>query len=448
MLPKQEKCKMINNLVKISLILFCCSVSNTFSRSEPFILGADISWIPQREAGGVRYADNGTVKDIFEILGDYRFNYIRLRLFVDPTATVPGESESPYSRQGYCGLESTLQMAKRVKDAGMKFLLDFHYSDTWADPGKQHKPMSWRELNFNQLTEKVRSYTRETLERFEQEGVLPDMVQVGNEVVGGMIWPDGRNSNMSNFATLVNAGIDGVKDVDENILIMIHTIAERNPNNWLTSLKNAGVNRIDVFGLSYYEEWHGTVSDLRSMVNAIAANHNEKIVVVEYSEQHRSVNDVIFDLPNNQGMGTFVWEPCDWRDVLLTWRNNRRETNEKIHLYPVMSQEYGNDDFEDKVSTGDNDYPFTLYQGITSQSDKFLFSSDNGVLRYFSDDPATVSMFTFKGRLVGQCQIKSPGIYHPAFDISGTSTVQSGRYVLIIDSRGQQRKVFTTQFFR
>ncbi|MBN2037855.1 MAG: glycosyl hydrolase 53 family protein [Chitinispirillaceae bacterium] len=196
---------------------FCAADTN---RTEPFILGADISWIPEREAAGTRYSDSGVVKDIFQILADHRFNYIRLRIFNDPTAPSGGSVEttgavySGYSSRGYCGLESTKAMALRIKAAGMKFLLDFHYSDNWADPGKQYKPHAWANATFAQLTDSVRQYTRNVLIELKNQGTLPDMVQVGNEIVGGMIWPDGRSSTMAQFAALVNAGIDGVKEVD------------------------------------------------------------------------------------------------------------------------------------------------------------------------------------------------------------------------------------------
>ena len=335
---------------RILVALFVCFALGgvVHAQSEPYALGADISWIQQRENSGVRYYHEGVRQDPFAILKEHGFNYIRLRLFVDPTAKIPNESESPYSAAGYCGLDSTLKMAKRVKAAGMKFLLDFHYSDTWADPAKQYKPMSWQGLDFTQLTAKVRSYTKETLEKFRENDVLPDMVQVGNEIVGGMIWPDGRNSNMSNFAKLMNAGIDGVKDVDANIKIMVHTINERNPNGWLTSLRNNGVTRIDVFGLSYYTQWHGQPDSLQRVATAFAtnnSNNNIKIAVAEYSGNHRRVNDIIFNLPNNKGFGTFVWEPADWSDgsygaTLFDWKNNRRETNSLISLYPQMSIDY------------------------------------------------------------------------------------------------------------
>jgi len=334
---------------KILLILtLCLAVSIVYAQNEPYVLGADISWIQERENNGVQYYHDGVKGDIFAILKEHGFNYIRLRLFVDPTAKISGESESPYSAKGYCGLDSTLKMAKRIKAAGMKFLLDFHYSDTWADPGKQYKPVSWSSLNtVPLLAEKVRSYTRESLEKFKNNGTLPDMVQVGNEVVGGMIWPEGKNSNWSNFATLVNAGIDGVKDVDNNIKIMIHTINEKNPNGWLTSLKNAGATRIDVIGLSYYTQWHGQPDSLQRVTTAIASKHDIKIAVAEYSGNHRRVNDIIFSLPNNKGFGTFVWEPADWSDgsygvTLFDWKNNPagRHSNANLELYPQMAIDY------------------------------------------------------------------------------------------------------------
>lgn len=402
------------------LIILCLLPLDIIASDEPFILGADISWIPQREAGGVRYADNGVVKDVFEILKDHRFNWIRLRLFVDPTAVIPGEEESPYSPEGFCGLEKSREMAKRIKAAGMKFLLDFHYSDTWADPAKQYKPMSWSNLSFNQLTAKVRSYTRECLQAFKSDGTLPDMVQVGNEIVGGMIWPDGRINNMSNFAALVNAGIDGVKDVSSDIRIMIHSISENSPSNWLRNLKNAGVNRIDVFGLSYYSQWHGTTDNLKSMLTAVAANHNEKIVVVEYADNHERVNDIVFDLPDEKGLGTFVWEPCDWMDALFDWRNNRRETNSRIDIYPRLSEEYGNDD----IVTADKDLSPALFDN--SQRAVFRLGQD-GVLRYFSQSPATVSIYTFQGRMAGQYRILSPGEIR--FPVKN-----SGSYIMTIES--------------
>ena len=342
---------------KIVLSVLLGFVACVFAQNEPFALGADISWIQQRENSGVRYYHDGVRQDPFDILKNHGFNYIRLRLFVDPTAKIPNESESPYSAAGYCGLDSTIKMAKRIKAAGMKFLLDFHYSDTWADPAKQYKPMSWQNLTtLAQLTAKVRSYTKESLEAFKSNGVLPDMVQIGNETVSGMIWDVGRNyspGSWSNFAALVNAGIDGVKDVDANIKIMVHTINDKNPNGWLASLKSNGVSRVDVFGLSYYTKWHGQPDSLQRVAAKFAAdnaNNNMKIAVAEYTAKyHERVNDIIFNLPNNKGFGTFIWEPADWNDndsgvVLFDWRsgtNSGRHANAYLDDYIGLAAKYG-----------------------------------------------------------------------------------------------------------
>ncbi|MEO8855069.1 MAG: glycosyl hydrolase 53 family protein, partial [Ginsengibacter sp.] len=187
---------------------------NIHSTAKPGgkILGADISFLPQLEARGIKFSDNGIQKDVFEILKDHGFNYIRLRLFVDPA------NDSGYSpEKGFCDLPHTLEMAKRIKKAGMKFLLDFHYSDTWADPGKQYKPEGWKNLDFTDLAKKVFDYTTQVLETLQSQGTLPDMVQCGNEINHGILWPTGNVQNLDSLAILLNAGMAAVKKVDPAI---------------------------------------------------------------------------------------------------------------------------------------------------------------------------------------------------------------------------------------
>jgi len=345
---------------KILIILaFCLAASTVFAQKEPYVLGADISWMQQRENERVKYYRGNQEGDLLSILKGVGFNYIRLRIFVDPKAKDPnvpndasGWNPYPYSAAGYCGLDSTIKVAKRVKAAGMKFLLDFHYSDTWADPGKQYKPVSWQSLNsVALLSDKVRSYTKESLQKFKEAEVLPDMVQVGNEVVHGMIHPEGKN-NGDAFARLVLAGINGVKDVEPNIKIMMHTINSENPLNWLNILKSNlnkieanAANKIDVIGLSYYPKWHGNVDSLKRVMTAISKNHNIKIVVAEYADFHREVNDAVYNLPENEGLGTFAWEPQEFSGddskPLFDWTNNARRSNARLELYPKMVIDYG-----------------------------------------------------------------------------------------------------------
>ncbi|MDR3002272.1 MAG: glycosyl hydrolase 53 family protein [Fibromonadaceae bacterium] len=415
---------MFKNRFVFLLCAACAALGAAYAQND-FAIGADISWVHERENNNVRYYHNGQRVDPFTILKEHGFNYIRLRLFVDPTATIPNESESPYSPApaAYCGLDSTLKMAKRTKDAGMKFLLDFHYSDTWADPAKQYKPMSWQNLTtINQLAEKVRSYTKESLERFKDEDLLPDMVQIGNEAVGGMIWPEGRNyavngvGSWRNFATLVNAGINGVKDVDQNIKIMVHTINERNPGSWLTNLKNnlnqvesGAANKIDVIGLSYYSEWHGQPDSLERVVNRIADNHNIKISAVEYADNHRRVNDIIFNLPDDKGFGTFVWEPFDWRQVLFDWvsgTNSGRHSNARLQLYPQMAIDYG-------LNVSSSSSITSSSSSTTPSSSSDATTSIAANLKNLNELPqnAKVEVYNFQGKRVSNHQSLAKGVY-------------------------------------
>lgn len=181
------------------------------------MLGADISFLPELEARGMKFSDNGVEKDAIQILKDHGFNYVRLRIFNDPA------SDSGYSPgKGFCDLENTKKMAKRVKAAGMKLLLDFHYSDYWADPGKQYKPAGWRKYSFEELKKAVYDYTKEVMQQLKEQGTTPDMVQVGNEINHGIVWPEGNVSNFDGLAQLINAGTAAVKSVDPSVVMMLH----------------------------------------------------------------------------------------------------------------------------------------------------------------------------------------------------------------------------------
>ncbi|MBK8951128.1 MAG: glycosyl hydrolase 53 family protein [Chitinophagaceae bacterium] len=170
------------------------------------MLGADISFLPELETRGMKFSDNGVEKDAIQILKDHGLNYVRLRIFNDPAR------DSGYSPgKGFCDLSNTLKMAKRVKAAGMKLLLDFHYSDYWADPGKQYKPAAWKNLSFDDLKKAVYNFTKDVMLQLKAQGTTPDMVQVGNEINHGIIWPEGNVSNFDGLAQLINAGTAAVK---------------------------------------------------------------------------------------------------------------------------------------------------------------------------------------------------------------------------------------------
>lgn len=305
------------------------------SKTIPPMIGADISFLPQIENQWHRkFTENGQEVDAIALLHDHGFNFIRLRIFVNP------ENEKGYSPEtGYCGLDSTLSMARRTKEAGMKLLLDFHYSDYWADPQQQNKPLAWKDLDFATLQDSVRAYTAKTLNTFKAHGVLPDMVQVGNEINHGMLWPDGHIGNPDQLAALLKAGVTGIRDVDTTLPIMMH-IALGGQNDeavfWLNNMLARGV-QFDVIGLSYYPRWHGTLDDLNNNLHDLLKRYHKPLFVVEYGDFKQQVHDIVFALPDSMGKGACIWEPLGPRSGLFT---RDGETTEMMNIYDSLSKTY------------------------------------------------------------------------------------------------------------
>lgn len=298
------------------------------------ILGADISFLPQLEASGKRFRDQGVEKDALLILKDNGFNYIRLRIFNDPA------TDGGYSKQGFCDLENTKKMALRIKAAGMKFLLDFHYSDTWADPGKQFTPAAWKQLSFDQLTTAVHDYTKTVLESLKAQGTLPDMVQTGNEINHGMLWPDGNIAHLDSLSILLKAGIAAVKAVDQRIRIMLH-IACGGQNKesifFMDNMIKRGVV-FDIIGESYYPKWHGTLTDLKNNLTDLSERYKEDVIVAEYTAKKTEVNDIAFGLPKGSVKGTFIWEPLNtWERI---FDKNGDAVDSLLRIYPQIRKRY------------------------------------------------------------------------------------------------------------
>lgn len=298
------------------------------------MLGADISFLPELEARGMKFSDNGVEKDAIAILKEHGLNYVRLRIFNDP------KQDSGYSPgKGFCDLDNTLKMAKRVKAAGMKLLLDFHYSDYWADPGHQNKPAAWKNLSFEELKKAVYDYTKEVMTALKAQGTTPDMVQVGNEINHGMIWPEGNVSNMDGLAQLINAGTAAVKAVDPGVTMMLHVaLGGQNDESvfFIDNMLARGVH-FDVIGESYYPKWHGTLEDLETNLNDLSRRYNKDVIVVEYSHRKEEVNKIAFEVKNGRGKGSCIWEP------LSTWEkffDDKGRSNELLKLYDVISKKH------------------------------------------------------------------------------------------------------------
>jgi len=298
------------------------------------MLGADISFLPELEQRGVKFADDKGQRDAIVILKDHGFNYIRLRIFNDPAR------DSGYSPgKGFCDLAHTLEMAKRVKAAGLQFLLDFHYSDYWADPGKQFKPAAWRGEDFPRELQSIYDYTVTVMEALKQQGTPPDMVQVGNEINHGMVWPEGSIRHPDSLARLVYAGIRGVRAVDPGCPVMLHIALGGQNDESHFFLDNMLERQVpfDVIGLSYYPKWHGSLADLKYNVDDLSRQYGKDIIVVEYTQRKREVNDIAFSIPGDRGKGTCIWEPLNtWEQIF----GKDGKANSYLYLYDEMSKEF------------------------------------------------------------------------------------------------------------
>ena len=310
----------------LSFLFFtsCNSQTNVDQTPTPiptisaFAKGADVGWLPQMEATGYKFYDtDGKQKDCLQLLKDRGINTIRLRVWVNP---------SNDKASGHCSPAETVTMAVRAKKLGMRIMIDFHYSDSWADPGKQTKPAAWVNHTFLELQNDVYNHTFEVLNLLKAAGVTPEWVQVGNEIPGGMLWPDGKSSNFGQLAQLLNKGYDAVKAVNTKIKVIVHVDEGNNNAKFRWFFDNATANNVkyDVIGLSYYPYWiksdyKVTIADLANNLNDMASRYDKEVMVVEVGGDFTLVQNTydmlaatikaVKAVPNNKGLGVIYWEP-------------------------------------------------------------------------------------------------------------------------------------------
>lgn len=245
-----------------------------------FYKGMDISTLLEVEKCGGKFYDRGIRKDVMDILQSYGVNAVRLRLWNDPYS----EDGKSYGA-GTNDLPTTIALAKRAKAHGMDVLLDLHYSDFWADPGKQRVPKAWRGMNAEQLEEAVYAFTKSTLLAMREANAYPDLIQVGNELTNGMLWPLGQMPNYDNLARFISAGIRAVRAIDADMPVMIHL--DNGGNNamyrdWFDHYIERGED-FQIIGLSYYPFWHGTLDDLENNMKDLAMRYGKELIVAEVS---------------------------------------------------------------------------------------------------------------------------------------------------------------------
>lgn len=331
-------------LLSFSFTLLACNDKEKPKPKPPvppaettFFRGADISWLAQMEATGyVFYDENGNPSDCLDLLTARGINAVRLRVFVHP-------SSHPIS--GHCSPEETALMAARCRQKGLDVMIDFHYSDTWADPGHQTKPAAWAAVPFAALKDSVYTHTYQTIQLLKQAGVTPKWVQIGNEIPSGMLWPDGHVNNPLQLAQLINSGNQAVKDLDTAIQTIVH-IDQGNDNGrfrWFFDLMQQNGAQFDIIGASYYPHWLGTdytvtISDLGNNLNDMVARYNKPVMIVEVGGDYWQVQNskdllvatigTALDVPNKQCLGVFYWEPQGakpWSGYQLNcWQDNGR----------------------------------------------------------------------------------------------------------------------------
>jgi arabinogalactan endo-1,4-beta-galactosidase len=271
------------------------------------VRGGDISFTLQEEAAGTRYTDRGRTKPVERILADHGANYVRLRIWTNPPP-------------GYSTEASALTLAKRAKRAGLKVLLDLHYSDFWADPGHQDTPAAWQGQDLPTLAATVQEYTRKVISDFARQGTPVDMVQIGNEVTAGMLWPVGQiyppdgTQHFPEFATLLKAGIAGARAGNpkhHKLQVMVHI--DRGGDNggsvWFFDHILAQGVQFDVIGESYYAMWHGNLAALQANLNDLATRYGKPIVVAETAYP--------WTLTNGDDLDNFVWDASQLPDGAL-----------------------------------------------------------------------------------------------------------------------------------
>lgn len=320
--------RIFRQTIVVLLFLFLMLGKGTTLSALDYAIGADVSFLKQAEDNGSVFKD-GHSKSGLEIFKDHGYNWIRLRLFHTPTRL---PNNLPY----------TITLAQSAKQLGFKFLLNYHYSDTWADPAKQYIPKAWEGMSHDQLVQAVYNYTKESMQAFIEANVLPDMVQIGNEISNGMLWPDGKlPDNWDNLADLLQAGINGVDAGCGNNprpLVMIHIDKGGDKEatmKFFDKWHSYGIH-YDIIGQSYYPWWHGSLLNLRENLIFMANAYQKDIIVVEVAyncepaeykdkpapfpetpEGQRQfleeVHKMVLATPNNRGKGLFWWEPATRR---------------------------------------------------------------------------------------------------------------------------------------
>ncbi|MCH5234121.1 MAG: glycosyl hydrolase 53 family protein [Muribaculaceae bacterium] len=305
----------------LALIAFLNVLNSEAKRPEHLWLGGDISGTTSDEARGIFSADTtGKVTENTQLMKNYGMNAVRLRVWVNP-------------KDGWSSKEDVLTMAKRAKDLGMEIMIDFHYSDWWADPGKQNIPAAWVDYDLPQMKEALANHTKETLQLLKDNDINVKWVQVGNETRDGMLWPMGQISkgNFKNYAELSQAGYDAIKEIypDAKVIVHIDNGYDNEVYNYIFDGLKENNSQWDIIGMSVYPYWamdagkepdaESTLRDAADNIRKLKAKYGSEIMITEVGvesekpEEGEAIMNQLFDLVINDVEGActavFYWAP-------------------------------------------------------------------------------------------------------------------------------------------
>ncbi len=419
-------------VISVKSVSLICSfflyIALLHTAKAQFVKGADIGWLAQMEATGYKFYNNsGVQQNCLQILKDKEINTVRLRVFVNP---------SDDKTSGHCSKKETAAMAVRAKAMGMRVMIDFHYSDSWADPGKQTKPAAWASHSFSQLLNDVYNHTFEVLDTLKQCGATPEWAQIGNEIAGGMLWPDGSSSNFTQLAQLLNKGNDAAKAVDSSIKVVIHLEGgtENSKFRWFFDNAKAQGVKYDIIGMSYYPYWISptgfkdytlSINDLAYNMNDMVARYGKDVMVVEIGGPDNQVQDTYnmlvavigktLAVPGGRGLGVIYWEPQGERNwsggyPLSCWRSDGKPT-------AAMDAFLTNTTGIKPINTPSafNFYPNPCYDGVLNFESRF--SNNSYEVRISDVNGKLLQQQTMNGTMKNSLHLNlSPGIYFVNID--------------------------------